>query len=270
MRIGSTLQFGCACLFVCALALLPGAAAASDADPGTTPAEPLKQPGAALEAQPPPSLEPDANSAASSPPAASSTVEDAPLGSKPTSRAVPRAPAGAGSSWTSSTTARTAGALAMVVGLAFLARFIVQRMVSRSSGLGAQLGPGGRAPSGVLEVLGRYPVGRGHTLVLLRMDRRVLLLGQSATGFTTLAQTNDPDEVASLLIKTRDEEDATISSRFTSVLREIESDPAVLTDDSDLRAAETNWPPSDGANEAADGAVGDLRRRLFGAKGLTA
>ncbi len=201
-------------------------------------------------------------------------TEESPLGTPAVRRRATNPPAtGSSPSWFTSTTGRTIAALAVVIVLAFVARLVVNRLVSRAGGLAGQFGPGGRAPSGVLEVLGRYPVSRGHTLVLLRMDRRVLLLGQSAAGFTTLAQATDPDEVASLLIKTRDDEDASISSRFTSILRQVETDPAVLTDDADSRVAEEPWAADDLSGEPAapaNGAIADLRRRLFGNGGITA
>jgi hypothetical protein len=78
----------------------------------------------------------------------------------------------------------------------------------------------------VLEVLGRYPVGRGTTLVLLKLDRRVLLMSQSAggrlgagAGFTTLCEVTDPEEVASILVKTRDEEGSSMAERFRTLLK---------------------------------------------------
>jgi hypothetical protein len=88
----------------------------------------------------------------------------------------------------------------------------------------AALGAGGRAPSGILEVLGRYPVGRGSTLILLKMDRRVLLLCQGRGGklggttMTTLTEVTDAEDVASILLKVRDEEGDTLASKFQGLL----------------------------------------------------
>lgn len=120
---------------------------------------------------------------------------------------------------------RTIFALAAVIGAILLVRWIVKALAARTGGIASQLGPGGRAPSGVLSVLARYPVARGQSLVLLQMDQRVLLLGQSADGFRALAQISDPEEVASLIIKTRDEESASLAARFTSMLHGFERDP---------------------------------------------
>lgn len=121
---------------------------------------------------------------------------------------------------------RVLGALAVVVALIFALRGLLGRVAARG-GLRAQLGAGGRAPSGVLEVLGRYPVSRGQTLVLLRLDQRVMLLGQSSSGFRTLADFSDPSEVASLLMRTRDEDSESLSGRFRHMLSKFERDPAM-------------------------------------------
>gem|GEM_PF-5102435 len=119
---------------------------------------------------------------------------------------------------------RTIGALVGVLALAGAACFGVRALAKRSGGLLSMLGPGGRAPAGVLEVLGRYPVGRGQTLVLLKLDRRVLLVSQTGGGrfggggFTTLCELTDPEDVASILQKTRDEASESMSAKFQQML----------------------------------------------------
>lgn len=120
---------------------------------------------------------------------------------------------------------RTGAALAAVILLIFATAYVLKRVARRQGGLIASLGPGGRAPSGLLEILGRYPVARGTTLVLLKVDRRVLLLCQSAgkrfaTGaaMSTLTEIIDPDDVASILVKARDEEGDSLAKKFESML----------------------------------------------------
>lgn len=58
-------------------------------------------------------------------------------------------------------------------------------------------GPG--RPSGVLEVMARYPVGRGQQLSIIRLGRRLLLVHQHAGAMRTITEVTDPDEVASLM-----------------------------------------------------------------------
>ncbi len=86
---------------------------------------------------------------------------------------------------------RVLGALAVVLGLLFGLRAVVRR--SRWA-----LASGGR-PSGVVEILARYPVARGQHLILLKLARRVLLVHRSGSTMTTLSEVSDPDEVAALL-----------------------------------------------------------------------
>ncbi|MFN0010172.1 MAG: hypothetical protein ACKVS8_00860 [Phycisphaerales bacterium] len=101
--------------------------------------------------------------------------------------------------------------LGVVVGLVLICAAVLRRVASRSGGLCAALATGA-APAGVVEVLGRYPVSRGQALVLLRVDRRVLLLShaagarQGAASFTTLSEFSDHDDVASILAKVNDAE----------------------------------------------------------------
>lgn len=155
---------------------------------------------------------------------------------------------------------RTAGALTIVLGAIWATRWVLRKL-AMSGGLAGQLGAGGRAPSGVLEVLARYPVGRGQTLVLLRMDRRVLLLSQTSQGFSTLAEVSEAEEVASLLVRTRDEEGDSLSSRFSSVLRSMERDEGVVEG---VRTIDLTRGDQDGS------AVGSVRRRLRLLKGEAA
>lgn len=114
-------------------------------------------------------------------------------------------------------------ALAIVVGLIVGAGFVIRKVAARGGGLLGAIGPGGRAPAGVIEVLGRFPLARGMTLVLLKLDRRVLLvsmgLGRGGGNMNTLCEITDPDEVASLLLRTRDEAGESIARQFAGLLQ---------------------------------------------------
>lgn len=116
--------------------------------------------------------------------------------------------------------------LAGVLGLIGACAYIFRKAAAKGGGLMGALGAGGRAPSGVISVLGRYPVSRGTTLVLLKVDRRVLLVCQSSGrgvgggSMSTLCEITDAEEVASILLKTRDESEAEQAEKFERVLRE--------------------------------------------------
>ncbi len=115
--------------------------------------------------------------------------------------------------------------LAGVLGLVVVGGGVLRSAARRQGGIRSALGAGGRAPSGILEIIGRYPVGRGVSLVLLKLDTRVLLLSQSTGGrfgagatFATLAEISDPEQVASILIRSRDAEGDSLAERFRSML----------------------------------------------------
>lgn len=155
-------------------------------------------------------------------------IEATPLGT-PAGRAAMGSPQQAGGpqsfpAASSMSFGRTFGALLLVVVLIFGLALVAKRL-ARRGGLMAQLGAGGRAPSGVLEVLGRFPAGRGCTLVLLKLDRRVLLVCQTtgkgfmgAHAMSTLCEITEPEQVASILVKVRDEQGESIAKRFQEVL----------------------------------------------------
>lgn len=128
---------------------------------------------------------------------------------------------------------QTAVPLAIVLGAVIGGGVLVRKAARRWGGFGALVGPGGRSPAGLLEVLGRYPVGRGVTLVLLKLDSRVLLLSQSAGGrfgaganFTTLAEVTQPEEVASILVRARDAEGDSMAEKFRGMLQRFDSAPS--------------------------------------------
>lgn len=138
-----------------------------------------------------------------------------------------------GSSWSDHWVVRTLAALLILGGLLWCVRWFMVRVAAGGvGGLAAQLGAGGRSPAGVMEVLGRYPVSRGHTLVLLKLDRRVLLLGQSPAGFTALSELTDAEDVASILMKTADADGKSMTRRFGELLRGMEKDAGLIEEES--------------------------------------
>lgn len=119
--------------------------------------------------------------------------------------------------------------LALVVAIILGAAYFVRRLAKGDPGLIAALGAGGKSPSGLLEVLGRYPVSRTSSFILLRLDRRILLLNQSfgkaGTGFSTLAELTDAEEVASILIKVNQGESKSMNSYLDVAMKQMEKEP---------------------------------------------
>ncbi len=121
--------------------------------------------------------------------------------------------------------------LGVVIGAILLIGAGVRKIARAKGGLLAELGAGGKAPAGVLEVLGRYPISRSSMLVLLKLDRRILLTCQTqgrrgaATGMSMLCEITDPEEVASILLKTREEEGDSLAKKFEAMLAKEDSWP---------------------------------------------
>jgi len=238
----------------------PEAAPAPEATPATVQdARPAAQPDAADDA---------VAAAEASPSAVPPGVESLPLGAPAQLEGVGAESQGMGLTFADNWVGRTVLALALVIGLAVLLRGLLRRAASTGGGLAGQLTAGGRAPSGLLSVLGRYPVARGQTLVLLKVDRRVLLLCQTAAGFRPLSEITDPEEVASILMTARDEEGTSMAARFQTVMRDMERDPRIAG----VEEADDAWGPTSpralagrrSSFDAADDAdpVASLRRRL--------
>jgi len=83
---------------------------------------------------------------------------------------------------------RTILALAMVVALIFLARYLLRRLGSRGAA-------GGARP---IEIVARVSLSARQQLVLVRLGGRLLLLGAGTDGIRTLTEITDPAAVAEL------------------------------------------------------------------------
>ncbi|NNF44151.1 MAG: flagellar biosynthetic protein FliO [Phycisphaerales bacterium] len=123
--------------------------------------------------------------------------------------------------------ARVVGALTLVIGLIAVTRWFLKRA---SGGLA-----GAARPSGILEILARYPVARGQSLVLLKLDRRVLLLHQTGATMTTLSEMTDANEVGRLLGKLEAGARTRDATRFRSLLQSFEDDHDQRQDATPLR-----------------------------------
>jgi flagellar biogenesis protein FliO len=145
---------------------------------------------------------------------------------------------------------RTGGSLLLVLLLIVGLAAIAKRLTGRGGGLLGAMGPGGKAPEGLLEVLGRYPLSRGQTLILLKVDNRVLLLSQTTPRMrggvgtlTTLCEINRPEDVASILVKAGEHDSGSSSGKFTAILRSFDrSHAAAEADHVDIDPRRMNLP----------------------------
>ncbi len=147
---------------------------------------------------------------------------------------------------------RTIGALGLVIFLMFALKWGMGKASGMSGTLRSQLGAAGRSPSGVLFVLGRYPVARGLSLVLVRLDSRVMLLSQSSEGFRTLTEITSADEVASIIRKAEGESGSSAAAQFAKVIKAFERDPSVTAEPMRLKSESAS---SSDAESMTDGRV---------------
>ena len=113
-----------------------------------------------------------------------------------------------GAWWT--TMAGLAVVLSVVGGLAWLAR---KHLPAAARGL----------PTAALEVLGRRTIEPRAAVHLVRCGNRILLLGSSPAGLTTLTEFSDPEEVDHLSGICRADEESQMS--FLQLFRKAESQP---------------------------------------------
>lgn len=149
------------------------------------------------------------------------------------------------------------GALAVVIGLLFMLRAAFRR----AGGMMA-MGSAGR-PSGVLEILARYPVGRGQSLMLLKMARRIVLVHHHGTAMTALSEVSDPDEVAALLARMESGANARHAGRFRKTFSQfmVDQEHAAPLDGSATPTIVDGTKQVRGALPPPDAELVDLTRR---------
>jgi flagellar biogenesis protein FliO len=127
------------------------------------------------------------------------TSERQPLGAAP---AASSASSGIGEA------VRVVGALVVVVGIAFAAKWWLRR-----TGLAA------RVQGGTFEVIARQPVGRGQHVLVARFGPRLLCVQQTRDGLRTLSELTDPTEVAAALAQARGDAPAAGNERTVDLRR---------------------------------------------------
>lgn len=152
------------------------------------------------------------------------------------------------------TSVALSGVLVLIVGLAMVARAVARKNGSLAVALG-----GARAPAGIVEVLGRYPLSRGQSLLLIKLDRRILLIGQSharrrggAGSLATLADVSDAEDVASILLRVQDAEGEATAAKFRSLLERFDREQDVEVEDVRGAARGSRLRGTRGAGESGD------------------
>jgi flagellar biogenesis protein FliO len=113
------------------------------------------------------------------------------------------------------------GALTLIVVLILVSARVLRRTGLASANI---------LPSDAIQVLGRKPLDFRHTMHLVRCGSRLLVLGSSPNGLTTLAQIDDPVEVDSLAGLCHASDSAAVGDRFSQLLGRFRSAPALSSD----------------------------------------
>lgn len=100
---------------------------------------------------------------------------------------------------------RVIGALGIVIGLIFAVRWAGRLFFPSSAGRG-----GGRA----VEVLSRSPLSPKQQVMLLRVGRRLLVVGDNGSQMNALCEISDPDEIAALVGQLQEQKTATGHTAF--------------------------------------------------------
>lgn len=144
---------------------------------------------------------------------------------------------------------QTLGALGLVIGLVLAARVMLRRW----AGPGASVGG-----SPMVEVLARTSVGARQSVLLLRLGKRILIVGQSSAGLSPLGSVDDPDEVADVLTAHARSKPQSISQGFSHLMQRLNRD----YDKHDLAAEEGvdgNEVHTDLARERVAGLLAKMR-----------
>ena len=186
-----------------AMSVEPAAAPAADAEPTSASAEPRK-----TDVRPSQGLASGALSGSMSV-STSGSMSGSTSGSSQAKGSLGNAAASRGLSSELVTTGVALGATLLVIVLA-------RSAVKRFGGGGAA----GKRPSGVVEVLARYPLARGQSIVLIKVARRVIVAHQSSDGMKPLSEFSSEEDVADLLARCEAGARGTSQFSFDALLRQ--------------------------------------------------
>lgn len=186
-----------------AMSVEPAAAPAADAEPTSASAEPRK-----TDVRPSQGLASGALSGSMSG-STSGSMSGSTSGSSQAKGSLGNAAASRGLSSELVTTGVALGATLLVIVLA-------RSAVKRFGGGGAA----GKRPSGVVEVLARYPLARGQSIVLIKVARRVIVAHQSSDGMKPLSEFSSEEDVADLLARCEAGARGTSQFSFDALLRQ--------------------------------------------------
>jgi flagellar biosynthetic protein FliO len=143
-------------------------------------------------------------------------------------------------------------ALAIVIGLIYVSRWLLKRFY----GGGATAGG-----SRVVQVLNRTPLAPRQQVMLLQVGRRVVVVGESNGNMVTLAQIDDPDEIAQLIGRLHEERSGR-SMAFGGLFGHAQAKMERDVSEDDVRPASSAETNADSSSEEVKSDLTDLLEKV--------
>lgn len=132
--------------------------------------------------------------------------------SDPAAPATPGTPAQTPSGSGASDIIRIVAALAIVIGVIFALRWASRKFFAM---------PAAARTSAAVQVLSRSMLSPKHQVVLLRVGKRLLLVGDGGAQLNTLCELTDPDEVAAILGQLQTEKQTAAGKTFAAMFSKL-------------------------------------------------
>jgi flagellar biogenesis protein FliO len=150
---------------------------------------------------------------------------------------------------------RIAGALAIVIGLIFALQWGGRKLFRN--------GAVGRSTRAV-QVLARAPLAPRQHVVLLRVGRRIIVVGDSGSQMNALCEITDADEIAALLGQLQDEKSMLPTRAFGALFSRAKQDMEDHQEDPAGDDAASEMPDPSTAETADDASISDTREEITG------
>ncbi len=149
-----------------------------------------------------------------------------------------------------------AGALALVIALIFAFRWFGKKLFHQG---------GSSRSTRAIQVLARAPLGPRQHVLLVRVGRRVIVVGDSGAQMNPLTEITDADEIAALLGQLQDEKSALPTKAFSALFHRAKSemsggeDEPAIAEESRVTESATAQPES-----AVDPEIATTRDEITG------
>ena len=150
---------------------------------------------------------------------------------------------------------RVLGALAVVIGLILVLRWCGKWIFPVS---------GRRGGGKVVEVVSRSPLSPKQQIIVIRVGRRLVVVGDSGSQMNSLCEITDPDEIASLVGQVREQRTPATAGVFGSIFGKSrrDFDAVAPASTSDVAAALNDAEPEETEVASAREELSGLRERV--------